>query len=295
MIKSLVIGGSGFLGSHLIDLLSKKNHIVTNFDIKKSKWNNKSVKFVKGNILNEKLISQVIKDKDYVFLFAGLSDLDEALVKPLKAIKMNILATSLVSKYCVIHNVKRLIFASSIYANSEEGGFYSSSKRAAEDFILQFSKKQKLKFTILRYGSLYGPRSNYKNGLYRILINALKKRKLEYYGFPHNKRKYIDVETASKLTFISLKKKFENKYLNLVGKENIKILKLFQEIEKILSLRMKKKFYRKKIIGHYVVKPTRFRVKIGNNLFLKKEDTFFKKLKKFIMYLNDKNKIFKRL
>ena len=35
MIKSLVIGGSGFLGSHLIDLLSKKNHIVTNFDIKK--------------------------------------------------------------------------------------------------------------------------------------------------------------------------------------------------------------------------------------------------------------------
>ena len=124
------------------------------------------------------------------------------------------------------------------------------------------------------------------------MINALKK--LEYYGFPHNKRKYIDVETASKLTFISLKK-FENKYLNLVGKENIKILKLFQEIEKILSLSMKKKFYRKKIIGHYVVKPTRFRVKIGNNLFLKKENKFFKKLKKFIMYLNDKNKIYKRL
>ena len=122
------------------------------------------------------------------------------------------------------------------------------------------------------------------------MINALKK--LEYYGFPHNKRKYIDVETASKLTFISLKK-FENKYLNLVGKENIKILKLFQEIEKILSLSMKN--FIEKIIGHYVVKPTRFRVKIGNNLFLKKEDTFFKKLKKFIMYLNDKNKIYKRL
>ena len=58
---------------------------------------------------------------------------------------------------------------------------------------------------------------------------------------------------------------------------------------------MNKKFYRKKIIGHYVVKPTRFRVKIGSNLYLKKEDKFFKKLKKFIMYLNDNNKIFKRL
>ena len=294
MIKSLVIGGSGFLGSHLIDLLLKKNHVVTNFDIKKSKWNNESAKFIKGNILNEKLISQVIKDKDYVFLFAGLSDLDEALLKPLKTIKLNILATSLVSKYCVIHHVKRLIFASSIYANSEEGGFYSSSKRAAEDFILQFSKNQKLKFTILRYGSLYGPRSNYKNGLYRILINALKKNKLKYYGFPHNKRRYIDVETASKLTFISLKKKFENKYLNLVGKENIKIIKLFREIENISGLKMKKIFYRKKITGHYLVKPTRFRVKNGKNLYLKKEDAFFKNLKKFIKYLEDKDKISKR-
>ena len=57
---------------------------------------------------------------------------------------------------------------------------------------------------------------------------------------------------------------------------------------------MKKIFYRKKITGHYLVKPTRFRVKNGKNLYLKKEDTFFKNLKNFIKYLEDKDKISKR-
>ena len=175
MKKSLVIGGSGFLGSNMIDILIKNGHKVTNFDVKKNKWHKKKVNFIKGSILNEKLISQIIKNKDYVFLFAGLSDLDEALIKPIETIKLNILSTGLVARYCIKHKVKRLIFASSIYAGSQEGGFYSCSKRAAEDFILEYSKKYNLKFTILRYGSLFGKRSNKKNGLYRIIINAIKK------------------------------------------------------------------------------------------------------------------------
>ena len=87
MKKSLVIGGSGFLGSHLVDLLIKKGHSVTNLDIIKPKWNIDDQKFFKSNILNEKKLDVAIKKKDYVFLFAGLSDLDEALRKPLKTIK----------------------------------------------------------------------------------------------------------------------------------------------------------------------------------------------------------------
>lgn len=246
MKKSLVIGGSGFLGSNMIDILIKNGHKVTNFDIKKNKWHQKRVNFIRGSILNEKLISRIIKNKDYVFLFAGLSDLDEALIKPIETIKLNILSTGLVARYCIKHKVKRLIFASSIYAGSQEGGFYSCSKRAAEDFILEYSKKYNLKFTILRYGSLFGKRSGKKNGLYRIIINAIRKKKLEYYGFPNNTRRYIDVVTASKLTFKSLQKKYENKFLNLIGKESVKISKLFKLIEINLNKNLKKKYHKKK-------------------------------------------------
>ena len=79
----------------------------------------KNVNFIKGNILNEKLISQIIKNKDYVFLFAGLSDLDEALIKPIETIKLTIYMNV---RYCIKHKVKRLIFASSIYAGSQKEG-----------------------------------------------------------------------------------------------------------------------------------------------------------------------------
>jgi UDP-glucose 4-epimerase len=291
--KSLVIGGSGFLGSNMIDILIKNNHKVTNFDIKKNKFHQEKVKFIKGSILNEKLISQIIKNKDYVFLFAGLSDLDEALIKPIETIRLNILSTCLIAKYCIKHNVKRLIFASSIYAGSQEGGFYSCSKRAAEDFILEYSKKYNLKFTILRYGSLFGKRSDNKNGLYRIIINAIKKNKLEYYGFPNNTRRYIDVITASKLTFMSLQKKYENKFLNLVGKESIKISKLFKLIEISLNKKFKKKYHKKKIIGHYVKYPTKFKVKNGKNFFMKKNISFSIQLKNYLNYLQNE-KVYKQ-
>ena len=228
---------------------------------------------------------KINKNKDYVFLFAGMSDLDEALEKPITSLKLNVLATCLVVKYCIIHKVKRLIYASSIYATSKEGGFYSCSKRAAEDFISEYSKKQNLKFTILRYGSLYGPRSDKKNGLYKIIVNAIKRKKLAYYGYPYNKRKYIHVKTASILTYKSLHKKFENKYINLIGKENIKISGLFASIEKILKLSMQKKYYRNKNLGHYVTKPTKFKINYGKNLYLKKEIKFLKKLDEYVKYL----------
>jgi UDP-glucose 4-epimerase len=289
MKNSLVIGGSGFLGSHLIQKLIKKNHKVSNYDNKKSQIRHEGVKFINGNILNEKKLDQSIKNKDYVFLFAGLSDLDEALVKPIKTVKLNILAICLVAQYCVKHRIKRLIFASSIYAGSEEGGFYSCSKRAAEDFLVEFSKKYKLKFTILRYGSLYGPRSDNKNGLYRILINAIKKNKLEYYGFPHNRRKYIHVHTASILTYQSLNKRFENKFLNLVGKEDINIFNLFKLVEKILDKKIKRKFQRKKILGHYVFKPTKYKVNSGKNIYLKNDKNFYSKLVEYIGFLKGSN------
>ena len=285
MKNSLVIGGSGFLGSHLADLLVQKGHKVTNFDKKKISSNSNKIRFVKGDMLNEKKIGKLIKNKDYVFLFAGMSDLDEALEKPITSLKLNVLATCLVVKYCIAHKVKRLIYASSIYANSEEGGFYSCSKRAAEDFISEYSKKQNLKFTILRYGSLYGPRSDKNNGLYKIIVNALKRKKLEYYGYPFNKRKYIHVKTASILTYKSLNKKYENKYINLIGKENIQISELFASIEKILKLDLQKKYHRNKILGHYVTKPTKFKIKFGKNLYLKNDASFSKKLDDYVKYL----------
>ena len=59
-MKILVIGGNGFLGSHVSEELSKKNNKITIFDIKKSSWFKKKQKFIKGSILNYKVLSKAI-------------------------------------------------------------------------------------------------------------------------------------------------------------------------------------------------------------------------------------------
>ena len=61
-------------------------------------------------------------------------------------------------------------------------GLYKVSKKAAEDYVLEYNKLFDLDFTIIRYGSIYGPRSDDSNGLYRIIRKAVNENKLEYEG-----------------------------------------------------------------------------------------------------------------
>ena len=76
-------------------------------------------------------------------------------------------------------NVKRIIFASSIYARSRMGGFYSSTKRSCESLIEEYKNIFNLNYTILRFGSLYGLRANHFNAINNFVIQAIKYNKIE--------------------------------------------------------------------------------------------------------------------
>ena len=137
MKQITILGGSGFLGSVLSDLLvEKKKYKVVILDTKIKRPLLKNQKFIKGSILNDRKLQKAIKGSDYVFNFAALADLDLAKNLPLETANINIIGTIkalIMSK----NKIKKFIHASSIYANSE-GGFYGSSKKAAEDFIEKF-------------------------------------------------------------------------------------------------------------------------------------------------------------
>ena len=129
-----------------------------------------------------------------------------------------------------INNIKRVIYASSIYSTSIQGGFYRCSKRAAEDYIDEYYKRYGIAFTILRYGSLYGERATGSNGIYRILNKAIKSKKIEYAGNRSSIRKYIHIIDMQSFCRCNLNK-YKNKYLNIIGTKSHKVLdllKLFQ-------------------------------------------------------------------
>ena len=136
--KITLLGGSGFLGSHVADELSKKGYEVTILDIKNSKWLRDDQKFVKGNILNDKDLEKVIKKSTYVFNFASISDIEDSLKNPLETAKVNIIALIKILKLCVKHKINQYVHASSVYVSGNRGGFYKSSKIAAESYVEEF-------------------------------------------------------------------------------------------------------------------------------------------------------------
>tara|TARA_B100000767_G_scaffold273701_2_gene304633 strand:- start:1519 stop:2406 length:888 start_codon:yes stop_codon:yes gene_type:complete len=287
-----IIGGSGFLGSHVCDELSKnKDYRVTVFDINKSKFLNKKQKMIIGNIMNFKLVKKTLKNQDFVFNFSGISQLDLALNKPSMTAEFNILGLLNILEACRLNKVKQFIQASSIYSLSNDGGFYSCSKRAAEDYIREYKKKYNLNYTILRYGSLYGPRADKTNGIFKIINYAIKNNKLLYEGSRLTRRNYISVEDASFLSVKILNKKFHNKTLILKGRDSIKVLDLLKKLSKILIIDKKKIYFneKKQQLGHYVTNPDPYKIDVGKELKYKKKINFTKSIEKLVLNIKNKN------
>ena len=118
---------------------------------------------------------------------------------------------------CRLNSVKRFIYASTVYVHSREGGFYRCSKQSAEHYVEEFQKLYGLDYTILRYGSLYGPRASNNNGLYRIVESAIKTGKVQYKGSSESMREYIHVEDAARASVSILDQSFKNESIVLTG------------------------------------------------------------------------------
>ena len=233
--KILILGGSGFLGSHVCDALTNIGHKVTIYDIRSSKWINKKQKFVKGSLLDKQLLEKLIKNNQIVYNFAGVSDLDVAVKNPTSTINFNILANAEILKICAKHKIIRYVYSSSIYAGSSQGGFYSASKRAAEDYIKEFNHSLGINFTILRYGTVYGLRSGNNNSVTNIINYTKKNKKILYPGDKKSIRRYIHVKDAAEASVKILNNKYKNKCILLTGKKSIKIISFLKTLKKIFE------------------------------------------------------------
>lgn len=280
MKKITVLGGSGFIGSHLCDLLTELGHDVTIYDLKKSRWMTSKQKMIVGNILNKKKLFRAIKGSEIVFNFAALANMNELNDKAEKTVKYNILGTVNALNVCNKCKVKKFIHASTIYANTEEGGFYGRSKKAAEHYVEEYFNFYKLKYTILRFGSLYGERAEKDNGIRQILENIKKKKSVIYRGSKKSLRQYIYVKDAVKLCALVMSKKYDNKYLSITGKKIIKSSNLMKWLSKIYKIPSYKINYLQNK-GHYEEKPTLFKPRIGKNIFAKKPEVFEKRIQKY--------------
>jgi len=261
--KIVVIGGSGFLGSHVADSLSEAGYEVTIFDQNSSKWKRQDQEMITGDILDTDLLNRTISDSYAVYNFAAIADLDEALSKPLETVRINILGNVNVLEVCRLNNVKRYMYASTVYVHSREGGFYRCSKHASEQYVEQYLQSYGLNYTILRYGSLYGPRADEHNGLWRIVNKAITSGRVSYEGSPEAMRQYIHVKDAARASVVALSDEFCNEHIVLTGQEPMRIMDLLKMLAEILGISHEIEFIDNTQVGHYIRTPYAYQSKIG--------------------------------
>ena len=256
-MRVLITGSNGFLGNHLLNYLSHKNIDVFGIDISNSE--KKNSKTLVGDINDIKFINNIFKKKiDIIFHFAALADINYCSDNPLEVVNGNIVNTVKLLNFAKKNKVKRFIFASSVYVNSNEGSFYKSSKIASESFIKEFNKKFNLNYTILRFGSLYGPGSDTSNGVHRIIERALNENKILYEGDANAIREFIHIDDASSACYEIIDNKYKNKTILVTGNSSIKIYDLLNIISEIMQLNKKIKFNKNKNEGHYIRTPYNF-------------------------------------
>ena len=279
----LVTGAAGFLGSHVADFLTFKKNTVILFDKKKSKYKKQNQKMIVGNINKLKDLQKALKKVNTVFHFAASADLNYSNETPFETIESNIIGTINVLKSCLKNKVKKIVFASSIYARSEQGGIYSTSKLSSEMIIEKICKKFGLKYVILRFGTIYGERANSFNTVQNYINKAKVNKKISRESKGNEVRSYIHVKDVARITYKSLNKVYENNYYNIFGNKKILVKNLLNRIKKYvpkLKIKYSKKDNRK---YNYKINPFTYKIREGKNLKLKKYISLDEGIKKLVL------------
>jgi UDP-glucose 4-epimerase len=261
-IKNIVVwGGSGFIGSHVCDELTNKGYNVTIADIKPSKWINSKQKMFVGNVAILEDVKLSLKSADAVFNFAGISDIEYSNKMLVDTVNINIVGTANTLAACKMYNIKKYIFASSIYVYSDRGGFYKVSKQASEEIIKEFGRQNSFfKHNIIRFGTVYGTRSDSRNAIYRYLEDVLQNKKIKVNGSKDMLREYIHVKDVAHYTINILEKKNNNNECYLIsGFQKTRVSDLFKTISEITKKKININFSVSEKNLHYQNTPYAFR------------------------------------
>ncbi|MBZ0165998.1 MAG: NAD(P)-dependent oxidoreductase, partial [Candidatus Omnitrophica bacterium] len=235
-MKVIVFGGAGFVGSHVADALSEEGYNVAIFDKQTSAYLRADQDMILGDILDPESVKAAVSGCDYVYNFAGIADLDDATTRPADTVTQNIMGTVNILEACRQCKIRRLVYASTVYVYSERGGFYRCSKQAAELYIEEYQRKYGLEYTILRYGTVYGPRADESNSVHRYLKQALTNQKIICAGSGEEMREYIYICDAAKLSVQILhNKRHVNTHIIITGHHPMRFMDFLKMIKEILG------------------------------------------------------------
>jgi UDP-glucose 4-epimerase len=254
----LVTGGAGFIGSHLVEILLRKNCKVIVLDDltigTKSNLNlkNSNLEFVEGSILDMEKMEPLFKQADYVFHMAT-QNVRLSLKRPTIVHEVNSTGALNVLKLATKHKIKKFLYCSSSEVNGtaievpmkelyhyRPETIYGASKLVGEYYTTVFHKSGWVPTCTVRPHNNYGPREHHE-GIFgevipRFIIQAYNDKEITVYGDGAQTRDFTFVrDTANLIVKVMESEKTDGEIYNVCTNKEVSIKELGNLILKILG------------------------------------------------------------
>jgi len=297
MKKIIVTGGSGFIGSNLVNYLIKKRYFVINIDkltyssnqSKNKNRNKKNYKFIKLDIINKKRIIEIIKKSKpkAIFNLAAETHVDRSIDGPEKFIHTNIMGNfNLLESLKFLQ--KKKIYTKLIHISTDEvygdikksirsdenhkyepSSPYSASKASADHLVKSYIRTYKLKAVISNCCNNYGPYQFPEKLIPKMIFNIFNNKELPVYANGKNSREWVHVKDHCEALFTLYLKGKSGESYNVGSGVNFRNIDLIKKILKIFKS-MKIKIGNKTKIKFVKDRPGHdFRYALNNNKIYK--------------------------
>jgi len=264
-MRVLVTGGAGYIGSHLVDrLLAKGDQVVVVDNLSLGKLGNTEhnlgnphFRFVKGDVLDERLIEELIEECELVCHLAAVVGVKHVLADPLQAMMTNVWGTEKVLQSASNHGRKVVLASSSeVYGKSTKSPLaedddrflgstyisrwaYSTTKALDEYLALAYHRQRGLPVVIIRYFNSYGPRLDprgYGSVVAKFINQALDGEPITVHGDGQQTRCFTYIDDTVEGTVLAATVEAANgEILNIARAEETKILKLAEMIKGMIG------------------------------------------------------------
>jgi UDP-glucose 4-epimerase len=251
-MRVLVTGGSGFIGSHVVDKLRARGHEPVIYDLRPSPWHTDPghrVDTVLGSITDREALERALHSCDAVAHLAAVADVNDVHAEPEDAERVNARGTVTVLEAARRAGVKRIVYASTIWVYSDcepeavdedtllpaPSHLYTSTKLAGELYCKAYQELYGIDYTILRFGIPYGPRAREAAVIPAFVNKALKGEPLTLAGDGLQSRRFVYVEDLADGVALGLSEVASNRVYNLASDENVTIKQIAETVKQLIG------------------------------------------------------------
>jgi UDP-glucose 4-epimerase len=275
MMKILILGGDGFLGSHFVDTVVSLGHEVTVYDrfpyqaSRNLEHQRDKIRFFSGEFANREALSNALKDQDIVYHFICATTPVESWNDPYIEIQENLGASLQLCELAVQQGIRKIVFASSggtVYGpqkqpvNERSAPYpfspYGITKLATEHFLNYYREHSGLSADVYRIGNAYGPRQSMwrPQGVIPVWMRDISAgTEIHVYGDETTLRDYVYIKDVTFLMTHSLRDLNSSEVYNLGTGKGTSIIQLLGIFRQVIDVSFKYRIHPRRASDNAVI------------------------------------------